>query len=113
MKTYKQKGNESLLILNHKTSSKVFINNVVLIKGEINYCIFYLNGGKEKVVAHTIKFFENHLENHGFLRTHRAYMINPNHIKNYNPTEESLLMSNGQKASISRRKKHILKKIIL
>ncbi|MEA5460034.1 LytTR family DNA-binding domain-containing protein [Arcicella sp. LKC2W] len=113
MKTYKQKGNTALLILNQKTSAKVLVNNVVLIKGDVNYTTFYLNGGQERVVAHTMKFFVNHLENFGFLRVHRAFMINPSYVKEYNPTEESVMMSNGQKANISRRKKHILKKILI
>ena len=39
MKTYQQKGNNALLILNHKTSVKVLINSVILIKGDINYSI--------------------------------------------------------------------------
>jgi DNA-binding LytR/AlgR family response regulator len=109
MKTYQQKGNNSLLILNHKTSKKVFINDVILLKGDVNYTTFYLEHGREKVVAHTIKFFENYLETHGFLRVHRSYMINPNHVKNYNPEEYLLTMTNGEKATISRRRKSVLK----
>lgn len=109
MKTYQQKGNNSLLILNHKTSTKVLINNVVLIKGDINYSIFCMKDGEEKLVAHTIKFFENHLETHGFLRIHRGYMINPDYVKTYNSEQEVLTMTNGQIATISRRRKHILK----
>ncbi len=58
MKTYQQKGNKSLLIINKRTSQKVLIRNVVLLKGNINYTTFFLNNGSEKVVAHTIKFFE-------------------------------------------------------
>lgn len=112
MKTYKQKGNTALLILNQKTSAKVLVNNVVLIKGDVNYTTFYLKSGQEKVVAHTMKFFANHLENYGFLRVHRAFMINPNYVKEYNPLEDCLTMSNGQKAVISRRKRHVLKDII-
>ena len=84
MKIYQQKGNKSLLILNHKTSVKVLINNVILIKGDINYSIFYMKNGQSKLVSHTIKFFETHLETHGFLRIHRGYMINPNYVKTYN-----------------------------
>ena len=84
MKIYQQKGNKSLLILNHKTSVKVLINNVILIKGDINYSIFYMKNGQSKLVSHTIKFFETHLETHGFLRIHRGYMINPNYVKKYN-----------------------------
>jgi DNA-binding LytR/AlgR family response regulator len=109
MKTYQQKGNSSLLIINHKTSKKVFINDVILLKGYINYTIFYLESGKQKVVAHSIKFFENYLETHGFLRVHRSYMINPNHVKEYNREDYFLMMTNGQKADISRRRKLVLK----
>jgi DNA-binding LytR/AlgR family response regulator len=106
MKTYQQKGNNSLLILNHKTSKKVFINDVILLKGDVNYTILYLENGKQKVVAHSIKFY---LETHGFLRVHRSFMINPNHVKEYNQVDEFLMMTNGQKADISRRRKAILK----
>ena len=108
MKTYQQKGNNMLLILNHKTSAKVLIKTVIMIKGDINYTKFYLDGGRERVVAHSLKFFELHLETHGFLRIHRGFIINPNYVKAYNPTEEVLTMTNGQIANISRRRKHRL-----
>jgi DNA-binding LytR/AlgR family response regulator len=109
MKTYQQKGNNSLLIINQKTSKKVFIKEVVLLKGDINYTTFYLENGNQKVVAHSIKFFEPFLETHGFLRVHRSFMINPNHVKEYNQNNEFLMMTNGQKADISRRRKSVLK----
>ena len=112
MKTYQKKGNKSLLILNHKTSLKVLINNVILIKGDINYSIFHMNNGQKKLVPHTIKFFETHLETHGFLRIHRGYMINPNYVKKYNLEEESITMVNGLVAIIARRRKHILKDLL-
>jgi DNA-binding LytR/AlgR family response regulator len=112
MKTYQQKGNNNILILNHKTSSKVLINSVILIEGNINYTKFYLKEGKQKLVAHTMKFFESHLESHGFLRVHRAFMINPNYVKKYNSEQETLTMSNGQIANISRRRKGVLKDFV-
>ena len=109
MKTYQQKGNNTLLILNHKTSAKVLVNNVIMIKGNINYTKFYLEGGTEKTVAHSLKFFENHLETHGFLRVHRAFMINPKYMKNYDEEQNIITMMNGQQATISRRRKSVLK----
>ncbi|MES2519478.1 MAG: LytTR family DNA-binding domain-containing protein [Bacteroidota bacterium] len=112
MKTYQQGGNDRLLIINHKTSRKILINNVVLLKGNVNYTIFYLQGGIEKVVAHTLKFFEPFLETHGFLRIHRSFMVNPNYVKEYNHEQEFLTMTNGQKANISRRRKHTLKNFV-
>jgi DNA-binding LytR/AlgR family response regulator len=109
MKTYQQKGSESLLIINHRTSKKILIDDVVLLKGNINYTIFQLQCGKEKLVPHSIKFFEPYLETHGFLRVHRSFMINPYYVKEYNQEQEILTMSNGQQASISRRRKHAMK----
>ena len=88
MKTYQQKGNDSLLIINQKTLKKVLLQNVVLLKGDINYTTFYLKYGKEKVVAHTLKFFEDYLETRGFLRVHRSFMINPNFVEKYNEEQE-------------------------
>jgi DNA-binding LytR/AlgR family response regulator len=112
MKTYTQKGDNSLLIINHKTSKKVSIKNVVLLKGDVNYTVFHLLHGKEKMVARSIKFFEKFLETHGFLRVHRSFMINPNYVEMYNQEKEILTMANGQEATISRRRKHTLKSFV-
>ena len=109
MKTYQQNVNESLLIINQKTLKKILLQNVILLKGNINYTTFYLQNGREKVVAHTLKFFENYLETQGFLRIHRSFMINPNFVKEYQQEQEYVLMENGHKATISRRRKYTLK----
>ena len=113
MKTYQQKGNNTLLILNHKTSTKVLINRVILIKGDINYTKFYLEGGMEKTVAHPIKFFENHLETQGFLRVHRAFMINPKYVQTYDEDQNIITMSNGQIANILRRRRRSILKDLM
>ena len=112
MKKYQQKGNNSLLILNHRTAKKVFINDVVLLKGDINYTTIFMDNGKKKVLAHSIKYYEAFLETHGFLRVHRTFMVNPNHIKTYHQEERKLTMTNGQQAMISRRKEHIAKQFL-
>ncbi len=111
MKTYTQKGNNALLILNHKTSQKVFVDAVVLLEGDINYTTFHFKEGKQILVAHSLKFFESYLETHGFLRVHRSFMINPNHVKNLNEEQFTVTMSNGRKAMISRRKKAIFDRL--
>jgi DNA-binding LytR/AlgR family response regulator len=104
MKTYLPKGNNALLILNQKTSKKVFVKTVVLLEGDINYTNFHFEDGKQQLVAHSIKFFETFLETHGFLRVHRSFMINPNHVKNLNKAEYKVIMNNGIEAIVSRRK---------
>jgi DNA-binding LytR/AlgR family response regulator len=111
MKTYQHRGNETLLTINQKNFTKVLVNQVILLKGESNYTTFYMHNGKKKLVARTIKFFENHLENLGFLRVHRSCLINPNYVIDYNHVDETLMMSNGFQATIARRRRAVLKKL--
>jgi DNA-binding LytR/AlgR family response regulator len=111
MKTYIPTGNNSLLILNQKTSKKIFVKTVILLEGDINYTIFHLEDGKQQVVAHSIKFFETFLETHGFLRVHRSFMINPNHVKNLNKEQLTVTMNNGLEAIISRRRINMIKSL--
>lgn len=108
MKTYLQKGNKALFILNHRTLKKVFVDNIILLEGNVNYTKIYSDNGKSKVLAHSIKFFEPFLETHGFLRVHRSFLINPIHVKGFNSDEYILTMSNGQQANIARRRKHTI-----
>ena len=112
MKTYQQTGNSSLLIINHKSSQKVFVRQVVLLEGDINYTIVHLDTGKRKMIPHPIKFFEPFLEQHGFLRVHRSYLINPNFIKTCNLGNNEVQMTNGQTAIIARRRQNILKNFV-
>lgn len=67
MKIYKPCGNNHLLTLNKKTSKKVFIKDVILLRGETNYTYFVLRSGTEILVARTISFFEAFLNTHGFI----------------------------------------------
>lgn len=112
MKIYPQKEDNKLLTINQKTLKKILINNVILLKSDTNYTTFYLSQGKAKVVAHTMKYFEEILQSHGFLRVHRSFMINPIYVKEYNSVDEVLMMTNGHIANISRRRKRNLKEFM-
>jgi DNA-binding LytR/AlgR family response regulator len=111
MQTYQTKGKRTLLIINHKTSKKVLVQSVILLKGEVNYTTLFMEDGQKKTIPHTLKFFETFLETHGFLRVHRSFMVNPNHIKSYSEEHDVLMMTNGEKANISRRRRGVLKQM--
>ena len=65
----------------------------MLLKGKANYTIFILRDGREKVVAHTLKYFESFLQTYGFQRVHRSSMINPNYVKSYNEQMKDFVLS--------------------
>ena len=91
MKIYQPCENNKVIILNQKTSKKVFIHDVMLLRAETNYTHFVLCSGSEFLVAHPIRFFEEFLNEHGFIRVHRRYMVNPSHVTNIDNSLEFVL----------------------
>jgi DNA-binding LytR/AlgR family response regulator len=105
MKLYQSHSKPDRLILNQRTKSNIPISYIMLLKGKANYTIFILSDGREKVVAHTLKYFENFLQTYGFQQVHRASMINPNYVKSYNEQSNIITMDNQMSIQISRRKR--------
>lgn len=101
MQSYRQKGSNGLLILNHKTSSKVFIDSVVFIKGNANHITFYFNVGRQMVATHSVNFLENYLGNHAFPRVCCGLLIDLNHVENHDSEEGILTVSHGKIANVS------------
>jgi hypothetical protein len=83
MQSYRQKGRNSSLILNHKTSSKVFNDSVVLIKGNAIHTTFYLDVGRQTVVTYSAKILGKLLGKSCIPSVHRGFMSNPNYVKNH------------------------------
>ena len=108
MKVYQPCLNKNLIVLNQKTSKKVLLKDVILLRAETNYTHFILSSGTVILVAHSIRFFEDFLIAQGFIRVHRRYMVNSTHVKEIDTSFETLTLSNGETAQISRRRKHNL-----
>ena len=105
MKLYQSHSKPDRLVLNQRTKSYILISYIMLLKGKANYTIFVLRDGREKVVAHTLKYFESFLQTYGFQRVHRASMINPNYVKSYNELTSIVTMDNQMNVQISRRRR--------
>lgn len=94
------------------------IDRILMCKAEGNYTTIYIEG-KEKLelVARTLKEFEDLLSGYNFMRTHRSFLINLNHLKEYvrgssshSPNGEGgcVLLSNNLKVPVSRDKRKAL-----
>ena len=99
----------------------VLVKDIIMCKAEGNYCVIYLDGKQQKeIVSRTLKEFEDMLKEFNFFRVHRTYLINLNHIKEYNRTNQSadydgdggsVVMNNGLYLPVSRdRRKYLLEK---
>ena len=58
------------------------INQIIYCKADDNYTEIYLPDSK-KLVSKTLKHFEDLLNEYGFARIHKSYLVNVHHIKKY------------------------------
>jgi two-component system, LytTR family, response regulator len=96
---------EDLLIINQKNKKVIAINQIIMLKGFVNYTRFYLQNGLQKVSARTLKHYEALLNNKGFIRVHRGYIVNQKCIVEHNLITSQLILTDGYEADISRRRK--------
>ncbi len=78
------------------------VPELLYIKGEGSYSNLFLKDKKEMMVSKIIKDFETILIEKGFLRVHKSYLVNMNHIAELRKDDSGyLVMDNGVKIPIS------------
>lgn len=83
-------------------------SEIIFLRGDINYTEFHLLNGRMLVSSSTLLSHEKKLND--FIRVSRKHLVNPEYIKNIEKSNgtKSLLMHNGERITIARRKKYIL-----
>ena len=81
----------------------VYLKDVIYCESDSSYSTFHLADGQHYLVMKSLKDIQDLLEDQGFLRIHRQYIINLDHIKKFFKGEGSyLIMTNGQNIPVSR-----------
>lgn len=81
----------------------VACSDIVYIKSDSNYSTLKLTGNRKIVASKTLKYFEGILSGSQFLRVHKSYLVNPEHIRKYLKKEGGeLLMANNDLIPVSR-----------
>ncbi len=57
---------------------------IVFCKAEENFTRFLLNSGREVMICRALKYYQDILEPLDFLRIHKSYLINLQHVRKYN-----------------------------
>lgn len=96
-----------------KKISQIPIEKIMFLKGDINYTIFHLKDGEKFISSTTLKKHSSEAYLSSFLRIHKSYLLNPDFIKKVenNGKSASILMLDGQKLVVSRRKMSLLENI--
>jgi DNA-binding LytR/AlgR family response regulator len=81
------------------------LQDIIMLQGRANYTLLHLLGGRKVLIPRTLKLFESVLENYDFLRTHRGFIINCEHLQSIDNEGLSMRMTNNLLATVSRRRK--------
>ena len=89
------------------TSEGIFLyepGDIVLLEASSNYTKFFFSNQRSLVVSKTLKEYEDILMEHRFLRVHKSYLVNKDHVIKVD-REGVLELSNGMHIPVSRRRK--------
>ncbi len=82
------------------------IDQIVYCKSDGSYTKVFLQDDKSLLISRTLKELEDMLSNQLFFRVHNSFLINLNCIRKYVKSDGGyLIMSNGDRAKVSRSKK--------
>lgn len=83
-----------------------FINTILYCEAVDNFTKFYFESTAPLLICRTLKYFEDVLREHRFLRIHRSFVINPEHVIRYSKGKGGFVtMKNNQELEVSPNKK--------
>lgn len=86
-------------------------NEILFLKGVVNYTEFHLKNGRKEISSFTLL---RHQERHEqFLRVNKSHLVNPNCILKITQkgTCKELILNNGARVKVSRRRTEVLNQI--
>lgn len=87
----------------------VKLSDIIYCEASGNYTNFHFAGQPLICASKPIHEYESLLEDCGFVRTHKTFLINIEHVKEYQRGEGGyVIMSDGAQVEVSRRKKDLL-----
>jgi two-component system, LytTR family, response regulator len=81
------------------------IDDILRLEADRSYTYIHLVNKKPFIASKTLKHFEEMLEEFKFIRTHKSHLVNPRHITRISNDNEFVLLTDGTKVEVSRRKK--------
>lgn len=81
------------------------IDEVVRMEADKSYTHIHLVNKKPFIASKTLKHFEEMLDGFNFIRSHKSHLVNPRHISRISNDHDFILLTDGSRVEISRRKK--------
>jgi len=81
------------------------IDDILRLEADRSYTHIHLVNKRPFIASKTLKHFEDMLTDFNFIRTHKSHLVNPKHITRISNDNEFVLLTDGSKVEVSRRKK--------
>ncbi|MBK6861698.1 MAG: response regulator transcription factor [Saprospiraceae bacterium] len=82
------------------------VNEIMYLRSDRQYTIFYLNSGEKLVTSKNLGEYEELLSEYNFFRVHHSSIVNIAEVKKYLRGEGgSVVMSNGEQIEVAKRRK--------
>ncbi|MBO5809775.1 MAG: response regulator transcription factor [Bacteroidales bacterium] len=97
------------------TSDKIHlieVDDIIRCESDNYYTIIYFKDGTSLLVSKTLKEMEQKLEEYDFVRTHKSHLVNMRCIMNFIKDEMMVVMTDGVKVPVSKRKKEKIVEVI-
>ena len=85
-----------------------YCNEIIRCEAVGNYTRFMLKNKKPLLTSHTLKEYDDLLQEQNFLRVHRAHLVNSDYITSFSK-EHEITMNDGSVVPVSRRKLDIIR----
>lgn len=102
----------TLLVLNAKLNRRVELEQIIFLKGDINYTHFFFNCKKKATIARCLKHFEPDLLPNGFVRIHRSCIVNARFVRETNLQTNTITLTDGTELKVARRRVKGLSQLI-
>ena len=103
-----QRLEKGYLLIDHKKQTKISIQEIIYLQGDINYTNFIFRNRRQITISHSLKYFEEALLKNGFLRIHRSHIVNSKFIKTTNLDEMMVVLMDGRELKVARRRVKML-----
>ena len=97
------------------TSDKIHlieVDDIIRCESDNYYTIIYFKDCTSLLVSKTLKEMEQKLEEYDFVRTHKSHLVNMRCIMNFIKDEMMVLLTDGVKVPVSKRKKEKILEVI-
>lgn len=88
------------------------VDDIIRCESDNYYTIIFFKDGTSLMVSKTLKEIDQKLEEYDFVRTHKSHLVNMRCIMNFIKDEMMVVMTDGTKVPVSKRKKEKILEVI-